>query len=86
MTSPALIEKTRSTVTDGNGRYHIQRLPIGTHGAITVMNLPASIDILQAEHSIQSLGDSVALSVTIRNARGDALPATAVTCWSTVSG
>jgi len=29
--SPALIEKTRSTVTDGNGRYQISALSVGTY-------------------------------------------------------
>ena len=28
--SPALIEKVRSTTTDGNGRYQITALPVGT--------------------------------------------------------
>jgi hypothetical protein len=31
VTSPALIEKVRSTTTDGNGRYQIQALPVGTY-------------------------------------------------------
>jgi Ca-activated chloride channel family protein len=30
-TSPALIEKTRSVVTDSNGRYQIRALPVGTY-------------------------------------------------------
>src|SRR5688572_28137114 len=30
-TSPQLIEKVRSTTTDGNGRYQIQSLPTGTY-------------------------------------------------------
>src|SRR5690349_1731720 len=29
--SPALIEKVRSTQTDGNGRYQITSLPVGTY-------------------------------------------------------
>ena len=31
VTSPALIEKTRSTTTDANGRYQIRELPAGTY-------------------------------------------------------
>jgi hypothetical protein len=31
VTSPALIEKVRSTVTDNNGRYQIAALPVGTY-------------------------------------------------------
>src|SRR5215208_7095590 len=31
VTSPQLIEKTRSTVTDDNGRYQINRLPVGVY-------------------------------------------------------
>jgi hypothetical protein len=31
VTSPALIEKVRSTTTDGNGRYRIEALPVGTY-------------------------------------------------------
>jgi hypothetical protein len=31
VTSPALIEKVRSTVTDDNGRYQITALPVGTY-------------------------------------------------------
>ena len=31
VTSPALIEKVRSTVTDNNGRYQITALPVGTY-------------------------------------------------------
>ena len=31
VTSPALIEKVRSTTTDGNGRYQITALPVGTY-------------------------------------------------------
>src|SRR6478672_10195 len=31
VTSPQLIEKVRSTVTDGNGRYQIVSLPSGTY-------------------------------------------------------
>jgi len=31
VTSPALIEKVRSTVTDANGRYQITALPVGTY-------------------------------------------------------
>lgn len=31
VTSPALIEKVRSTVTDGNGRYQILALPVGRY-------------------------------------------------------
>jgi hypothetical protein len=30
VSSPQLIEKTRSTVSDGNGRYQIVSLPVGT--------------------------------------------------------
>ena len=30
-TSPALIEKVRSAVTDGNGQYRIQALPVGVY-------------------------------------------------------
>src|SRR5688572_6170097 len=33
VTSPALIEKVRSTVTDSNGRYQITALPVGTYSA-----------------------------------------------------
>src|SRR5687767_10944169 len=31
VTSPALIEKVRSTITDDNGRYQIPALPVGTY-------------------------------------------------------
>jgi hypothetical protein len=31
VTSPALIEKTRSTVTDAEGRYRLTDLPVGTY-------------------------------------------------------
>ena len=31
VTSPALIEKVRSAVTDDNGRYQITSLPVGTY-------------------------------------------------------
>src|SRR5215467_9041104 len=31
VTSPQLIEKVRSTVTDGSGRYQIVGLPVGTY-------------------------------------------------------
>ena len=31
VTSPALIEKVRATVSDGNGRYQIAALPVGTY-------------------------------------------------------
>ena len=31
VTSPALIEKVRSTITDDNGRYQITALPVGTY-------------------------------------------------------
>ena len=31
VTSPALIEKTRSTVTDAKGRYRLTDLPVGTY-------------------------------------------------------
>ncbi len=31
VTSPALIEKVRSSVTDGSGRYQITALPVGTY-------------------------------------------------------
>ena len=31
VTSPALIEKVRSTTTDDNGRYQITALPVGTY-------------------------------------------------------
>ena len=31
VTSPALIEKVRSSVTDGDGRYQISALPVGTY-------------------------------------------------------
>src|SRR5688572_28001167 len=31
VTSPQLIEKVRSTTTDGNGRYQITALPVGTY-------------------------------------------------------
>src|SRR5436189_994000 len=31
VTSPALIEKSRSTTTDGNGQYRITSLPVGTY-------------------------------------------------------
>ena len=31
VTSPALIEKTRVTVTDNNGQYRIAGLPVGTY-------------------------------------------------------
>src|SRR5262252_2750207 len=31
VTSPALIEKTRSTTTDNNGQYRITNLPVGTY-------------------------------------------------------
>src|SRR5687767_7837022 len=31
VTSPALIEKTRSTISSGDGRYRITNLPVGTY-------------------------------------------------------
>ena len=31
VTSPALIEKVRSTTTDGSGRYLVSALPVGTY-------------------------------------------------------
>ena len=31
VTSPALIEKVRSTTTDGSGQYRITNLPVGTY-------------------------------------------------------
>ena len=31
VTSPALIEKIRSAVTDSNGQYRITNLPVGTY-------------------------------------------------------
>src|SRR4030095_6016053 len=31
VTSPAIIEKVRSSVTDGSGRYQITALPVGTY-------------------------------------------------------
>jgi hypothetical protein len=48
---------------------------------ITVTNLPAFLDIHETLDSLFALGDSIRLAVTIRNARGDALPASSVT-WS----
>ena len=38
--SPALIEKVRTTVTDGNGRYRIENLQPGTY--LVTFTLPAS--------------------------------------------
>jgi hypothetical protein len=31
VTSPQLIEKVRSTTTDGNGQYRLTNLPVGTY-------------------------------------------------------
>jgi len=38
VTSPQLIEKTRSAVTDANGRYQITRLPVGVYKVTFSLN------------------------------------------------
>lgn len=45
---------------------------------VTVTNNPQSIDIVPTDISMVYLGETVAPGITIRNARGDALPRTAV--------
>ena len=44
VTSPQLIEKVRSTVTDGNGRYQIVNLPVGVYKVTFRMEQFATIE------------------------------------------
>ena len=38
VTSPALIEKVRSTITDANGQYRITNLPVGTYKVVFTLS------------------------------------------------
>lgn len=53
VTSPALIEKTRSTTTDSNGQYRITALPIGPYSVTFTL---ASFNVVRRENIILSSG------------------------------
>src|SRR5687767_14084550 len=44
VSSPQMIEKVRSTVTDGNGRYQIVSLPVGTYKVSFQLERFASVE------------------------------------------
>ena len=48
---------------------------------ITVTNAPVFVDIARTADTLFAIGDSLAIGITVRNARGDALPRSAVT-WT----
>jgi hypothetical protein len=61
--SPALIEKTRSVVTDGRGQFTIVNLPPGTYGAS--FNLPGFATVNRQAIEV-SVGVTVTVNITMR--------------------
>jgi Carboxypeptidase regulatory-like domain len=66
VTSPALIEKVRSTTTDSNGRYQISALPVGTYSVTFTLtgfasvrreNVQVSSDFTAEVRAEMSVGD-----------------------------
>src|SRR5688572_7083 len=66
VTSPALIEKVRSTTTDSNGRYQITGLPVGTYtvtftltgfSSVRRENVQVSSDFTAEVRAEMSVGD-----------------------------
>ena len=49
VSSPQLIEKTRSTVTDNNGRYQITNLPVGTYRVTFTLSGFATVERTNVE-------------------------------------
>jgi hypothetical protein len=62
VTSPALIEKTRSTTTDGRGQYRITALPIGTY---TVTFSLGGFSTVRREDIILSSGFTASVDVKL---------------------
>src|SRR5438067_13908176 len=61
-TSPALIEKVRSTTTDGSGQYRITNLPIGTY---TVTFTLEGFSKQQRDNVVLTTGFTAAVNATM---------------------
>jgi hypothetical protein len=61
--SPALIEKTRSTITEGNGQYTILNLPPGTYDIS--YTLPGFASVTRQAVAV-SVGVTVTINITMR--------------------
>ena len=62
VTSPALIEKVRSTTTDGAGQYRITNLPVGTYSVTFTL---AGFSRLQRDTIAVTTGFTAAVSATL---------------------
>ena len=74
VTSPALIEKVRSTTTDDSGRYQITALPVGTYtvtfsltgfSAVRRDNIPITSDFtanINAQMAVGGVAETVVVS------------------------
>ena len=66
VSSPALIEKVRSTTTDGNGQYRIAGLPVGTYTmtfALTGFSTAKRPDVLLCDEPTGALDISTGIVV-----------------------